>query len=442
MKRFISFIIAVMCLTAIVAAAEEYDLASYLALVERNNPDILLAYKNLELSNTGVAMARSAFLPSAGVQGGYNRNLLEQSQSMAVASTGQSGPLIFQDVRSNFDNELTLGIGVNQMIFSASAISNFNKAKVGRAIQEQSYEAVRLAVLSAAKKLYARAQLANLVVQIRESSERLSLEQYERVQRRHQVGAAIELDLLSAEVDWLSKSDAVIEARKNAELALIALRNLAGIPHSQTISLTEKRMDDLPAIPEAMNLGAVLAGRADYRALLLARDLAEIDRRAARGTFFPEVSASFSYALGYLNGNSDVPSGNHDFNSASFGIRVNIPISTGGARIARMDAARLEQERANIALWQRETAIESELYELQLRLSELQRRIDSSFRTVETATRAVALAQSAFSNGQATNLTVVDAQDRLDLVWLNFAFLGFEYLSAYYDYELSLGLSR
>jgi len=430
-----------MCIAAAVSA-EEYDLSAYLALVERNNPDILLAYKNLELSNTGVAQARSVFLPSAGLQGGYNRNLLEQSQSMAVASTGQPGPLIFQDVRSNFDNEFILGIGVNQVLFSASAISNYNKAKVGKAIQEQSYDAVRLAVLSAAKKLYVRAQLANLIVQIRESSERLSLEQYERVQRRHQVGAAIELDLLSAEVNWLSKADAVIEARKNAELALTALRNLAGIPHTQTITLSEKRMDDLPAIPDVMNLGDVLAGRADYRALLLARDLAEIDRKAASGAFFPEVSASLSYGLGYLNGNSDVPGGDHNFNSASLGIRVNIPISTGGARIARMNAARLEQEKANIALWQRETAIESELYELQLRLSELQRRIESSFRTVETAQRAVALAQSAYSNGQATYLAVVDAQEKLDLVWVNFAYLGFEYLSAYYDYELSLGLNR
>jgi outer membrane protein TolC len=57
---------------------------------------------------------------------------------------------------------------------------------------------------------------------------------------------------------------------------------------------------------------------------------------------------------------------------------------------------------------------------------------------VETARRAVALAQSAYSNGQATYLSVADAQDKLDMVWLNFANISVEYLSAYYDYELAI----
>jgi len=88
---------------------------------------------------------------------------------------------------------------------------------------------------------------------------------------------------------------------------------------------------------------------------------------------------------------------------------------------------------------QKETAIESELIELQLRLEEALQRHESSYRTVETARRAVALAQSAYSNGLTTYLTVVDAQDKLDQVWLGFANANFEYLSAYYDWELAVG---
>jgi outer membrane protein TolC len=195
----------------------------------------------------------------------------------------------------------------------------------------------------------------------------------------------------------------------------------------------------LPEVPETPDFGSILAGRADYRALLLSRDLTGVERKAARSAFMPEVSASFNYALGYMNGNSDIPSGDYDFNSAKIGITVNIPIIAGGARLARMKAARLEQEKTIIALSKRETAIESELLELQLRLEDSHQRLESSYRTVETAQRAVALAQAAYSNGQATYLNVMDAQDKLDLVWLNFANIGFEYLSAYYDWELAAG---
>jgi outer membrane protein TolC len=378
------------------------------------------------------------FLPRAGVQGGYNRNLSERTQSMAVASLPNGGPLVFQDVRTNYDNELTLGIGINQILFSSGAISNYNKAKLGKAIREQSFEAARLAVLCAAKKLYVRAQLVLLVVEIRESSERFSLEQYQRVERRRQVGSATEMDLLLAEVDWRSKTDAVMEAKKNAELVLLAFRDLAGIPHSQPVTLTQERTE-LPEIPETPNLGDILASRADYRALLLSRDLTAIERRAAGSAFLPEVFASFNYALGGM-GNGPSLIGDYDFNSATLGITVNISIMAGGARLARTKAARLEQEKTIIALSQRETAIESELIELQLRLEDAHQRFESAYRTVETAQRAVALAQTAYINGQATYLNVMDAQDKLDMVWLNFVNISFEYLSAYYDWELAVGI--
>jgi len=436
---FVLFFVA-LCFQAVTALAEEYDLETYLALVERNNPDLLIRFKDIELARTDIALARSAFLPRAGVQGGYNRNLTERTQSTAVASTPDGGPLVYQDVRTNYDNELTMGIGISQVLFSAGAFSNYSKANLGKAIREQSFEAARVAVLCAAKKLYARAELALLVVQIRESSERFSQEQYQRMERRRQAGAATEMDLLSAEVDWRTKTDAVMEARKNAELVLLAFRDLAGIPHTQTIILTQVRTA-LPEVPDNPNLGNILANRADYRALLLSRDLTEIERNAARNAFMPEVSASFNYALGGMgNGSSFI--GDYDFNSAALGISVSIPILAGGARLARMKAAQLEQEKTIIALSQKETAIESELKELYLQLEESQRRSESSFRTVEIARRAVALAQSAYINGQTTYLTVTDAQDKLDMVWLNFANIGFEYLCAYYDWELATGIKQ
>ena len=442
MKRTTLYItsIAIMCLMAAMVSAEEYDLASYLALVERNNPDLLILYKDIELAKTGVTQARSVFFPSVGVQGGYNRNLIDREQSMAVASMPGGGPLVFQDVRTNYDNELTLGIGVNQVLFNPGMLSNYNKAKLSQAIREQSLEGARAAVLCAAKKLYLRAQLALLIVEIRESSESLSLEQYQRVERRYQAGAAIEMDLLSAEVDWRTKTDAAMEARKNAELVLLVFRDLAGIPHSQAIELSHV-YSDLPEIPESADFGSILANRADYRTLLLARDLTDIERKAARNAFLPELSASFSYALiGMGNGSSFA--GDYDFNSAVLGINVRIPIMAGGARLARVKAAQLEMEKTIIAMSQKETAIESELIELQLRLNEGRQRQESSFRTIETARRAVELAQAAYINGQTTYLTVVDAQDKLDQVWLGFANVNFEYLSAYYDWELAVGIAK
>ena len=207
MKNYKIFALTVVFLfTAFSVMAAEYDLSAYLAKVEQNNPDLALAQRELELAGTSLAQARAAFLPSAGLQGGYTRNFIDIKQSMAVASLPTGGPLIFQDVKTNFDNELVLGVGMNQTLFDAGAITNYNKAKKGKAIQEQSFEAARLSILCASKKLYAQTQLSLMVVEIMDSSEQLSQEIYQSTERRLQAGTATELDRLMAEVDWKTKT--------------------------------------------------------------------------------------------------------------------------------------------------------------------------------------------------------------------------------------------
>jgi outer membrane protein TolC len=275
-----------------------------------------------------------------------------------------------------------------------------------------------------------------------EASERLSYEIYQSTERKYRAGAGTELDLLMAEVDWKTKVASVTEARKNAELALIAFRNLAGIPVTEAVTLTEQGglnpPGELPQIPESPALEKVLASRPDYRALVLSRELSDIDRRAALSSFLPTASASFSYALGGM-GNGGSLTGDYDFNSAQLGIAVTIPLFVGGYRLARVKAAGIEQEKAAIALSQRRNTVESELIELALRLGESAERVESARLIVSTAERAVALSQTAYANGLTTQFNVAEAVNRLGETRLGLQSAVFEYRSAYYDWELASG---
>jgi outer membrane protein TolC len=131
----------IICAAATFVQAEEYDLAAYLAKVGANNLDLALAARDTALAKTGVTQARSAFLPRVGLEGGYTRNLTDSMRSTPVASAPGGGPLVYQDVDSNYDNELTLGIGLTQTLFDAGAIANYQKALKGEAIRQQSQEA-------------------------------------------------------------------------------------------------------------------------------------------------------------------------------------------------------------------------------------------------------------------------------------------------------------
>jgi outer membrane protein TolC len=418
--------------------AEAYDLAAYLAKVEQNNPDLALAAKDLALAKTSVAQARAAFFPDIGAQGGYTRNFTDDMRSTPVASLDGGGPLVYQDVDSNFDNELTLGIGVNQTIFDSGAIANYSRARQGQRIRESSLEAARQIIRRAAQKIYAQTRLTLDVVAIMEASEQFSRETYQSAERKYRAGTATELDLLLAEVDWKRKVTATAEARKNAELALIAFRNLAGLPLSETVTLAGE-FDGLPEMPESPDLETALARRPDYRALVLSRGLSDIERKAALSSFLPTVSASFSYALGGM-GNGSSLLGDYDFTSSKLSLNVSIPLFAGGYRLSRVKAAGIEQEKAAIALSQRRRGIESELIELRLRLDEAAQRVEAARLIEETARRAVSLAQSSYANGLTTQLTVAEAVNRLGEARLGLQSAIFEYRSVCYDWEFAAGM--
>ncbi|MDL2229421.1 TolC family protein [Treponema sp. OttesenSCG-928-L16] len=426
--------------SAVFAGAEDYGLETYLAKVKGNNLDLALAAKELELAKQYVNQARSAFFPVIAAQGGYTRNFLNREESRAVASQGGGGPLIFQKVDVNYDNELSFGVGLTQTIFDAGAIAAYGQAKKGQSIQEQAFEASRRNITTIAKKMYVQNQLAQRLVTILEGSEQISFEIYQSTERKYRAGTATELELLMAEVDWKNRSPQTIEARKNADLAMIAFKKLAGIPASETVSLTESR-ESLPALPDEQGLERILATRPDYRALVLSRELADIEKKAALGAFAPKLSGSFSYAAGGM-GNAASFIDAYDYSLMQLDLTLTVPLFTGTYRLSKVKEARIEQEKADLSLARKRDAIESELSEIRLRLKEAAERIKSAQLTEGMARRAVTLSQNAYANGLVTQLSVNQAIDNLSQASLGFQNAIYEYLSAWYDWELAAGIAE
>jgi outer membrane protein TolC len=107
-----------------------------------------------------------------------------------------------------------------------------------------------------------------------------------------------------------------------------------------------------------------------------------------------------------------------------------------------MGAAKLEQEKADIALSNKRDAIESDLSKLSLQFNEAAQRVESARLIVVAAERAVSLAQTAYTNGLATQLTVADAVNKLGSARLGLHGAIYEYRSAYYDWENTVGLVK
>jgi outer membrane protein TolC len=172
----------------------------------------------------------------------------------------------------------------------------------------------------------------------------------------------------------------------------------------------------------------------------MSKQLADINKKSAYSTFAPTISAGFSW--GWAGMGNNTLTGDYDTTSSKLSVTATIPLFTGGARIAAVKAAGLEQEKAALALRQKQQDIERQFIELRLRFAEAKERFESAKSIEEMAERAVALAQSAYTNGIGTRLSVSDAQDKLDKARLGLQNALFERHCVYYDWELAAGNVR
>jgi len=441
----IMFIAAGLFLSAVADCLypEEYNLEKYLSSVEQNNRDLQIARKNADAAGETVRQAFAALIPSVGVSGGYTRNLKDVKEPTAVYAydAGLSGiyPLHYEDVDSNYDNELQVALGVSQSLYDPAAAANYEQAKKNRDIQQTAEDYTRQSLLTAAKKLYAQVQLLDAIVTVRKETAETSEAVYLSIEKKYNAGTATELDLRMAEVDWKNDISAEAEAEKNAALGLMALKTLAGLPQNCDMSLNEKT-ETVPALPQENNMSEVLAARTDYRITLLSKDMADLIYKSSLTGFLPTVTGSFTLAYGQYGGYEGKDDWDaYDYTAAQLGIKIALPLFTGGYRPSKVKEAEIGRETARLQIQKKKDEIEQDLVSAQLRMKESSRKIESARALADASLRASSLARIAFENGLGTQLAVSQANTNTAQAKLNLQNAIYEYRTAYYDWESASG---
>ena len=425
------------------ASAEDINLSRYLELVDKGNIDLKLAQKDSENAKQKQNQAMSQLLPTVAAVGSYTRNMDDVEQSAAVAASSQAYngvyPLIYKDVDSNYDNDITLALSITEKLIDPASLAQFVAAKKGTQIQKTVTEYTRQQVLGGAKKLYAQTQLLLAVQDVKKESAQISEAVYHDTEKKYNAGSATEINLRMAEVDWKKAASEQAEAEKNVRVVLMAFRNLAGLPLDADVALTEKT-DDLPSVPEGASLADVLGSRLDYQALLLAKETTGIAFKGALGSYLPSVSAGFTYAYGRMGGYEGKDDWNaYNYSLPSANIKVTIPLCTGGARIAAVKQAQIAGEESDLKIKQKRNEIEQQLVQLKLELDNAYGQIESARMLEQATAEALKITRAAFAAGMSTQLEVSKAMSQYSGAQVNLQNALYTYRAAYYDYELACG---
>ncbi len=408
--------------------AEEYDLQKFLSLVKKNSKELKTARKELDMAHANKREALSAAFPKLMLDADYNRNL---TSNYLYVDLGEG----YQKLKINRNNVYGLNIVLSQTIFSLNVHNAIKAAGQYQKLTDFSYDAGYQEIVTFAKKGFYQTLLLKAVWEVTEKSEQNAHENYLNVKDKFDQGLVSQFTLLQAEVQWKDMIPQTIEAQRNYELALISLKNLAGISVEDRITL-EGTLDSYPDMPEALGFEELLEARPDFKALVWEEKLRRTAVNAQRSGYFPTLTGSFVYNFASQSDRWKLDERNNNY---ILGLNLSVPLFMGGYTRAKVSQARIDLDKTRIKIEQTKDDIRKEIADIRLRLEQAKDRILSADATRQAAEKAFQIAQTSVKNGLATQLELKDARLASDQAQLTYFASVYEYLSAYFDWERTIG---
>ncbi len=415
------------------AMAVEMNLESVLNKALQSNKDLKMARAEIKLADARVTEAWSSVFPTISTDINYTRNLNQQFIYINGSFGGGTGPSRFS---FTFKNELLMTTKLDQTLYSFG--------KVGTALKiaynyEDYVKAVfayqKQKILNNIRESFYRALVLEKILKLAVESENSARENYDQTRVKFESGVSSEYDLLQAEVRWRNAIPATLAARNNFEMAINNLKAMIDLPVNEELTLTGS-LDSLPPLPPMLPVENALEQRADFKALLLEESMRQKNVDLEFANHLPNLSGTFSYSY---SGRSDQFKMENDFGNYVVGVRLHIPIFSGGFTQAQVQKAQVEVEKTRLQVEQTREKVAIELSNIHLKLREAFERIHSAQKAVDAARRAFEIAKSRSESGQATQLELKDSRLFLDQARITELNARYDYIVAHLNWQLASG---
>ncbi|UCC40154.1 MAG: TolC family protein [Candidatus Aminicenantes bacterium] len=438
MKKILILVVFLLAFHIYGMCTESYNLQEFLLLVEQYSKDLQLAEKELDMAKARKREAISQALPELSANGSYNRNLGRNFLYIDLPDF-ETGETREQKFQISYWNEFGFSLSLRQTLFSFKVGNALKAAKQYQKLTDFVYDSQYQTVIGFAKKAFYQTLLLKKVWEVTKASEENARDNYQMVKKKYDNGLASKFELLQAETRWENLKPETMKARRNYELALNNLKNFAGIPVQEEISL-EGDFNGRPPMPDIVQFEKILEMRPDYNALLWEQRLRGTDVKAQASEYYPTLKANFVlYNMRALSDKFKLERKNVNY---WIGLTLSIPIFNGGFTSAQVNKAKIELEKTRIKIDKTKEAIYNEIRNIYLRLEESQKRISSSEKSVKTAEQAFKIAESSTASGLATQLELKDTRLLFDQAKVNYYSAVYDYLAAYFDWELAAGLVK
>jgi outer membrane protein len=417
MKGFIVFIAGKRLLTAALMSATV--LASTPSMAEtifgamakayNNNSTLNASRAGVRVTDEGVAIAKSGYRP------------VVSGTADLTASYTKADRLRPGAARDGTSKTGTFGVQVNQMLFDGfTTRNNVAAAKTQVLAQRENLRNDEQNQLFAAAQAFMDVYVTRQIVILRQKNIDALDEQLRAARARFDVGEGTRTDVAQAEAGKASAIADLNVAKSNEKTAEAT--------YVQVIGTAPGRLDRAPAasksLPRSMDQAFSVAANT-HPAILAARyavDAAGYTVKATEGTLLPQVSLNGAITRDEIFGSpSDLTPNSDDTTSASAGVRVTVPIYSGGRT-----SAQVRQGKETVA--QRRIEVDVARDDVRQAIASAYAQMEAAKASIVAQRSVIAAAQLALNGvieerkvGQRTTLDVLNAQNDVLEAQINLA---------------------
>lgn len=423
-----------------------FSLVDCVNYAKTNSPDIKKAGIEEEKSKKKINEVIGSGLPQITLTGNLVNNIELPTQVIPGDFFGEPGTLI--PIKLGTKYNYTFTGEVTQMIFSGSFWVGLSAAKYSNQYYQQKKELVSENIEYGVATAYCQTLVVQTQIQLLEQNQKLISKSLADTKLLFENGKATEVDVDRLNVSYNNIEYQLKRAKEALKQSYRYLKFQMGMPVAADISLSdsanfsqdsllEKRIHDSTNLN---NSSYAYGNRVDYKVLQTSIELQKFNRKNLIAEYLPSVSAFGSYSYNALRTKFDLFDSHKDWDHySSVGLRIRLPIFTGGQRLAKIQQSSLDIEGLSEEVSKTENAIDLQVANAVTKYNNAYDNIKSNQLNIELAKKVYNITTLEYREGVIDAASLVDSETKLREAQTNFINSLLELYIAKFDMEKAKG---
>ncbi|MFY9173524.1 TolC family protein [Petrimonas mucosa] len=352
-KRFILPVILLL-LPSLLAAQTVIDLKEVIRIGLENNYDLKISRNEQQISDNNVTPGNAGFLPTIGLNSGYNFRSNNIDQFPADGSETVS-------TRSSVTQTVDAGVNLNWTIFEGFKVqTNYKRLQELKSVGELNTQlAVENFIADITAEYYNYVQQALRMQNLKQALS-LSRERLRIVEARYQIGSLSRLDLQQARVDFNADSSQLIQQYEVLHSSRIRLNEMMGVDNvEQHFLAADTTISFDPTLSKSELYNNMLKVNTS---LLLAEKnkvLSELDLKMAQSQNYPYLRLNGEYGFTHFDYNTGGVDKQRNW-GPTVGVTLGFTIFDGFNRSREQKNARLRINNRELQLERQKLMLQSD----------------------------------------------------------------------------------